>query len=129
MKPQLVLLLTRDPKFQKLLHEVLLDDGVIIVAKHSVGGALQVVCSRGGELDLAVIDFDDGCHGMTLLSAIRMCREDLPILAVTSRNMYHGAMVACGNGAKACLSKPMTATDLRMVVAGLGSPKALLTAA
>jgi len=129
MKPQLVLLLTRDPKFQKLLREVLLDDGAIILAKHSVGGALQVVCSRGSELDLAVIDFNDGCHGMTLLSAIRTCRDDLPILVVNSRNMYHGAAVACSNGAKACLAKPMTATDLRMVVAGLGLPKALLTAA
>jgi DNA-binding NtrC family response regulator len=128
MKPRLVLLLTRDNQFQKLLSDVLLDDSAIVVAKHSVSGALQLVCSRGSELDLVVIDFDDGCHGMTLLSAIKDCCEDLPIVVVTSRNMYHAAVVAYANGVEACLAKPITATDLRLVMAKLGAPKALLTA-
>lgn len=129
MKPRLVLLLTRDPKLKKLLSEALLDDGATVAVKHHISGALQMVCSRIDELDLVVIDFDDGCHGMTLLSAMNSCRPDLPIIVVTSRNMYHGAAVAYANGAEACLAKPINTADLRMVVAGLGAPKALLAVA
>lgn len=128
MKPRLVLLLTRDSQFKKLLSDVLLD-GAVIIVKHNVSSALQTVCSRGSELDLAVIDFDDSCHGMTLLNAIRNCRRNLPIVAVTSSDAYHAASVAYANGVEACLTKPFTASDLRMVVAKLGAPKPLLVAA
>lgn len=50
----------------------------------NVAEALRVVCERA-PLNLAVIDFDDGCHGMTLLSALNVCQPALPVIAVTSR--------------------------------------------
>ena len=72
MNTRLILFLTSDRDFEKLLAKAVLETGaaVILVAR-TVGAALQTVCTRSRELDFAVIDFDDGCHGMTLLSALR----------------------------------------------------------
>jgi DNA-binding NtrC family response regulator len=129
MKLRRVLLVSRDPQFQKTLSTELTHEGATVIAKHGVSGALQTICSQESEVDLAVIDFDDGCHGMTLLSAIRDCLPNLPILAVTSRDKYHGAAIAYAKGVVACLAKPVTAEELGLVVAGLGTSKSLLVAA
>jgi FOG: CheY-like receiver len=116
MKTQLVLLLTQDPQFKTLLSETLLGDGGSLAVKSAMSDAFQMVCSRGHELDLVVLDFDEGCHGMTLLSAIKNCRDDLPIIVATSGDVYHAAAVAYANGVDACLAKPVSAAELRRVV-------------
>jgi hypothetical protein len=33
-----------------------------------VGDTLQIICRRARELDFALLDFDHGCRGMTVLS-------------------------------------------------------------
>jgi DNA-binding NtrC family response regulator len=117
-----VLLLTRDRKFEKLLREALRESGATILSARDVGDALQIVCTRGAELDLAVIDRDD-CHGMTLLSAINACQHELPIVVVTSSDAYHCAALAYANGAAACVAKPITATELALAIHDLRAPK------
>ena len=130
MNTRLVLLLTRDREFEKLLAEAVLKTGaaVILVARN-IGDALQIVCTRGRELDFAVIDFDDGCHGMTLLSALDTCRADLPVVVVTSSDAYHAAAIAYANGVAACLAKPISGAELEVVIRELREPKLELTAA
>jgi DNA-binding response OmpR family regulator len=123
MNKRLVLLLTRDRYFEKLLAEALLESGTIVLVARTVGDALRIVCDRSRELDLAVIDFDDGCHGMTLLSAINICREELPIVVVMSSDKYHAAVLAYANGASACLAKPITAAELALAIHELRQPK------
>ena len=116
MKTHLVLLLTQDSRFKALLTEVLLDDGGSLAVKNDMSDAFQMVCSRGHELDLVVLDFDETRYGMTLISAIKNCREDLPIIVATSGDVYHAAAIAYANGVDACLAKPIPAGELRMVV-------------
>jgi ActR/RegA family two-component response regulator len=130
MNTRLVLLLTRDRDFEKLLTRAVLETGAaaILVAR-TVGDALHVVCTRGRELDFAVIDFDDGCHGMTLLSALDTCRHGLPVVVATSQDVYHAAAVAYANGVAACLAKPIGASDLEIVIRELRNPKLELEAA
>ena len=130
MNTRLVLLLTRDRDFEKLLTRAVLETGAaaILVAR-TVGDALHVVCTRGRELDFAVIDFDDGCHGMTLLSALDTCRHGLPVVVATSLDVYHAAAVAYANGVAACLAKPIGASDLEIVIQELRNPKLELEAA
>lgn len=128
MKRRFILLLTRDAQFKKLLADVLGDHDTAVLAEHSIAGALQVICSGESQPDLAVIDFDDGCHGMTLLNAFKACRPALPIVVVISTDVYHAAAVAYANGVEACLAKPITAADLRMAVATLGVSKVLFAA-
>jgi DNA-binding NtrC family response regulator len=99
MKPRLVLLYTHDRNFDRVLSEALFGTDAIVLIARSVGDALQVISSRGRELDLAVMDFDGGCRGMTLLSAVHTCHQQLPVLVTTSKDAEHATAVAYANGA------------------------------
>src|ERR1700694_5618408 len=77
MKPRMILLFTRDRNFARLVREALLGTRAIVLMARSVAEALQIVCQRGRELDVALMDFDGGCRGMTLLSAVHTCYRQL----------------------------------------------------
>jgi DNA-binding response OmpR family regulator len=128
MKPK-VLLYTRDPNFDGLLVEALSGTGAIVFITRTVADALQVVCQRGRELDFALMDFDGGCRGMTLLSAVHTCCEQLPILVTTSEDAEHATAVAYANGARSCLTKPRHASMLTAAIADLNAAHYQLAAA
>jgi DNA-binding NtrC family response regulator len=65
---------------------------------------------------------------MTLLSAIKNCLETLPVIVATSSDTYHAAAVAYANGAAACLAKPVTTAELKVVIRQLRQAKLELTA-
>ncbi len=93
--------------------EALLEtDGIICIA-HTADDALRIVCSNGSELELAVIDFDHGSNGMTLISAINTCaNHHLPMLVLTPPGEEHARFVARANGAAECLAKPISAAQM-----------------
>jgi DNA-binding response OmpR family regulator len=119
MKPRLVLLYTHDRNFDLLLSEALIGTDAIVLIARGVGDALQVVSSRGRELDFAILDFNNGCREMTLLSALHTCCEKLPTLVVTSKDLEHASAVAYANGARVCLTKPLPAALLADAIADL----------
>jgi CheY-like chemotaxis protein len=121
MKPRLVLLYTRDGGFDALVGRALAGSGTIVLIARTVADALRIICQRGRELAFALMDFDGGCRGLTLLSAIHTCFEQLPILVTTSIDAEHVAAVARANGASACLRKPTRAVPLAKVIAELTS--------
>jgi DNA-binding response OmpR family regulator len=129
MKRRLVLLYTRDPNFDRVLAEALWGTDAIVLIARSVGDALQVVSSRGRELDVAILDFNDGCRGMTLLSAVHTCCEKLPTLVVTSKDSEHASAVAYANGARVWLNKPLPAAPLANVISEVMAPDQPLIAA
>jgi DNA-binding NtrC family response regulator len=122
MNIRLALLLTHDADFEKVVTESLKESGAKILITHDVDHALEIGCQRGAELDLAVIDRSD-CHAITLLSAIRACRHDLPVVVVTSSESCHCAAIAYANGAAVCIAKPISVADLRVVLKQLCHPK------
>ena len=65
---------------------------------------------------------------MNFLGVVHACRKNMPVIAVTSTDLYHGAIFAGDNGVAACLAKPITLDELKLVVGELGVPKLLLTA-
>jgi DNA-binding NtrC family response regulator len=117
MKPRVILLYTRDRGFDSLLGEALNGSGAIVLIARTVAEALQIICQRGRELAFALMDFDGGCRGMTLLSAIHTCFEQLPILVTTSKDAEHVSAVAYANGAKTCLNKPLHSARLANAIA------------
>jgi DNA-binding response OmpR family regulator len=121
MKPRLVLLYTRDHTFDRVLAGALFGTGSIILIARSVGDALQIVCRRGRELNFAVLDFNDGCRGMALLSALHTCCEKLPTLVIISKDLEHASAVAYANGARVCLTKPLPGAMLANAIADLHS--------
>jgi DNA-binding NarL/FixJ family response regulator len=82
----------------------------------------QIVCQRGRELDFALMDFHDGCRGMTLLSAVHTCYERLPIVVTTLEDADQASSLAYANGARTCLKKPLSAAGFAEAIADLIAP-------
>jgi CheY-like chemotaxis protein len=122
MNIRLALLLTHDANFENIVTEALKDSGAQVLVRHDVDHALEIGCSRAAQFDLAIIDRHD-CHAITLLSALRACRHDLPVVIVTSGDTPHCAALAYANGATACLAKPIDATDLKLFLRQLLEPE------
>ena len=129
MKLRVILLYTRDPGFDSIVGEALSGSGAIVLIARSVAEALQIICQRGRDLAFALMDFDGGCRGLTLLSAVHTCFEGLPILVTTSKDAEHVTAVAYANGARACLSKPTQSARLANVIEELTAPNRQLAAA
>jgi CheY-like chemotaxis protein len=115
MKTTVMLLLTNDSELEDSVAKALLELGGVSHLTHDAGDALETVCGVH-DLDLAVIDFEHGPHGMTLLSAISMLREDLPIIVITHDDVKHVEALAYTNGAATCFSKPVSVTQLASAI-------------
>jgi len=112
MKTPVMLLLTDDNKLEELVADALSVIGAISHLTRDAGEALEIICGAN-DLDFAVIDFEHGPHGMTLLSALSTLREDLPLIAITRDDEEHVEALAYANGATACVSKRTVATQLK----------------
>lgn len=127
MNIHLALLLTHDPQFESIVTEVLEGGGAEVLIRHDVAHAMQIGCRRITQFDVVIIDRSD-CHAITLLSALRACRHDLPVIVVTSGDTGHCAALAYANGATACLAKPINAADLSLALHQLCEPNLKLAA-
>jgi DNA-binding response OmpR family regulator len=116
---RLALLYTRDDDLQKVVRQALWDTGTILLIARTVEDALQIVCRRERELDVAIMAFSEDCHGITLLSAIHGCCEQLPTLVVVDEDSEHASALAYANGARFCLSKPVSPVELANAIADL----------
>ena len=121
-KSPLILLFTRDGDFAQSVREAVSDTGATVLIARDVREGLQIVLQRGRELDSALMDFDDGCRGRTLLSAVHNCYEQLPIVVTTSEEAEHAISLAYANGARTCLKKPLSAAGFAEAIAGVTAP-------
>ena len=119
MKSPLILLFTRDGDFAQSVRDALFETGATVLIARDVRDGLQIVLQRGRELDSALMDFDNGCRGRTLLSAVHNCYEQLPIVVTTSEEAEHAISLAYANGARTCLKKPLSAAGFAKVVANV----------
>ena len=117
-----MLLLTNDHELERLVADALSKIGAISHLTRYAGDALEIICDVD-DLDLAIIDFEHGPHGMTLLGAISTLREDLPVIVITYDDEQHVGALAYANGATACLSKQAVATQLPNTIRQLCSSK------
>jgi DNA-binding NtrC family response regulator len=120
--PRTVLLFTCDSCFDELIAKVFSEPAITLSAR-TVREALQIVYRRGRELNLALMDFDGACHGMTLLSAVHTCYERLPIVVTTSEDGEHASFLAYANGARTCLKKPLSAVGFAQAIADVTAPR------
>jgi DNA-binding NtrC family response regulator len=122
MKTPVMLLLTNDNELEDLVADALSEIGGISHLTRDAGDALEIICGVN-DLDLAIIDFEHGPHGMTLLSAISTLREDLPVIVITCDDEQHVEALAYANGAAACFSKQAVATQLANAIRKLCNSK------
>jgi CheY-like chemotaxis protein len=116
---RLALLYTRDDDLEKVVRQALWETGTILLIARTVEDALQIVCRRARELDVVIMAFNEGCHGITLLSAIHGCCEQLPTLVIADKDSEHARALAYANGARFCLSKPVSPPELANAIADL----------
>ena len=86
MKGRQALLFTFDAEVESMVRQALLGTDISLLIARTVGEALQIACQQGRELDFAIMAFSEDCHGMTLLSAIHGCYDQLPTLVVVEEN-------------------------------------------
>src|SRR6476659_10303308 len=122
MKTPVMLLLTNDNELEELVADALSGIGGISHLTRDAGDALEIICGVL-DLDIAIIDFEHGPHGMTLLSAIRMLRGDLPVIVITHDDEKHVEALAYTNGARACFSKPVSTTQLVAAIQEFCGPR------
>jgi CheY-like chemotaxis protein len=121
MKTPVMLLLTADNGLEDLVAHALSEIGGISHLTRDAGDALEIICGVN-DLDLAIIDFEHGPHGMTLLNAISTLREDLPVIVITCDDEQHVEALAHANGATACLRKQAVTTQLANAIRDLCKP-------
>ncbi|HEU5246634.1 MAG TPA: response regulator [Candidatus Udaeobacter sp.] len=120
MKRPVILLLTNDNRLEDLVAHALSEIGGVSHLARNPNEALETVCGVPN-LDLAIVDFEHGPHGMTLLRAINAVCRQLPVIAITGDDESHVATVtACTHGAAACLAKPVSAIQLVSAIRELG---------
>ena len=123
MKAPLLLLLTNDPTLEDAVAQALSEAGGSSHLTGCAGDALRTVCGVGPDLDLAVIDFEHTGHGLSLVSAISMCCEELPIIVVRRDDEKYVEALAYASGATACLTKPVTAAEISAAIKQCRKPK------
>src|SRR6516162_10731515 len=123
MKTPVMLLLTNDNELEQLVAHALSEIGGVSHITRDAGDALQTICGVN-DLDLAIIDFEHGPHGMTLLSAIGALRHNMPVIVITRDDEEHVEALAYANGATTCLSKQAVAPRLANLIRELSKPKA-----
>ena len=128
-KPNLTLLLSHDPKLERECDAALRAIGGRQIIVQNAGEALRLICRHKSDVDLVVLDCENGSRGLTILAALSMLDNGLPVLVITSTDAAHTAAVAYANGASACLAKPANETELEIVIRALSEPKLQLRAA
>jgi len=122
MKTPVMLLLTNDNELEDLVACALSEMGRISHLTRDAGEALEIICAAD-DLDLAIIDFEHGPHGMTLLSVITTLREKLPVIVITRDDEEHVEALAYANGATVCFSKQAVSARLANTIRELCKPK------
>ena len=123
LKSDLVLLLTGDLELEQEAAMAAAASGARLTLAGTVGQTLEIIDERSRELALVVIDFDRDTGGMALLNALSTSRAQLPIVALTSTDRDHFTALAYADGAACCLTKPMNAAELEMVIRVLGKSR------
>jgi DNA-binding NtrC family response regulator len=119
MKTPVILLLTKDNGLEDLVARALSEIGGVSHLARGADEALEIVCGVRS-LDLAIVDFEHGPHGMTLLRGINTVCTQLPVIVITHDDETHVAALAYTNGAAACLAKPVSATQVVSAIRELG---------
>src|SRR6516164_2454599 len=115
MKTPVTLLLTTDNELEELAADALSEVGAVSHLAREASDALETICGVK-DLDLAIIDFEHGPHGMTLLGVIGALRHNMPVIVITRDDEEHVEALAYANGATTCLSKQAVAPRLANLI-------------
>jgi hypothetical protein len=102
-----------------VLKEALLGIRAVVLIARSLDAVRRIVFRWRRELDLAVLDFNQGFSGMTVLTALNSRYDKLRTLAANSEGKDRACTFALAKGARICLSKPFSSAILAKAIANL----------
>jgi DNA-binding response OmpR family regulator len=101
---------------------------VVLIARN-LDAWRKIVFRLGRELDLAIMDFNQGFRGMTVLNALNGCDDTLPTLGLSWEGEDGAGAVAFAKSARVCLSKPFSSAILAKAIAILCPTRSRLAVA
>jgi DNA-binding response OmpR family regulator len=109
---KLVLLIDADPSTRDVVRPLLAPRGLEVVqARNGVAG-LEIVQRLPDLFKLAMINLQiPGLSGAVLIETLRLCRQELPVVCLSSTERTAPAAASSN-----CLSKPLQAAELRAQV-------------
>jgi DNA-binding NtrC family response regulator len=128
MKTPHVLLLTDDRQLQTAVAEAVLEIGGLSCLVRDVDEALTTICDGVSKIDAAIIDFQHGPRGLTLISALKACQGHLPVIAVVQQNDNQIQGLAYKMGATACFGREFSKYAFVSAIQQLSETKSLLAA-
>ncbi|MGE5215957.1 MAG: hypothetical protein ACM3SP_03015 [Chloroflexota bacterium] len=124
IKSKLVLLLTRDIELEQQFAVAAAGSSARLIVARTLGVALEIIHQRDRQLELVVIDFDNGTDGILLLRALTTSSAELPVVALTSSDSDDSTVLACDDANVCCLTKSIKAVELVSRVLGRSRPQA-----
>jgi DNA-binding NtrC family response regulator len=124
-----VLLLTDNGPLQTAVAAALSEIGGRSCVARDVDEAVAGVCGGVSQIDAAIIDFQHGAHGLTLLSALKACQPRLPVIAILQHDDKQIQALAYALGATACLCSGFSRYALVSAIQQMPEIKAALRAA
>ena len=118
VKSKLVLLLTRDIELEQQFAVAAAASSARLIVARTIGVVLEIIHQRDRQLELVVIDFDNGTDGIPLLRALTTSSAGLPVVALTSSDGDDSTVLACDDANVCCLTKPIKAVELVSRVLG-----------
>ncbi len=116
MKTPVILLLTNDPQVEETVAQALNEMGGFSHLACCASEALETACGVGSELTLAIIDFEHGFDRLSLVQALRMYCEHLPVIVITPDAGKHMEALASAGGACFFLHKPVSAAQIEALI-------------
>jgi DNA-binding NtrC family response regulator len=125
MKMPVMLLLSSNDELEDLVTHALSEIGGLSHLRRNADDALDTICGMN-DLDIVIIDFEHGPRAMTLLRAISVLRENMPVIVITRDDDKHVEALAYANNATRCLSRQAAKTQLASTIRQLCNPKQVL---
>lgn len=117
MKTCSILLVNDDPQVIASLHEALSRvRHRLIVGPTAVAALAAMNGDEDGGFDALVVDLDIGTDGLALMSAVRSCCPQLPVIALTPSDEWFLKEEAFLHGAAALLDKPVAAAEVTAAI-------------
>jgi len=116
MKAPVILLLTNDPQVEETVAQALTEMGGLSHLACCAREALETACGVGNKLTLAIIDFEHGYDRLSLVQAIRMYCEHLPVVVITPDAGKGMEALSSAHGACFFLHKPVSAAQIEALI-------------
>lgn len=113
MKSQAVLLVDDDPQIKRLVADALANSEFRLLVAPNACEAMRLLQVRGQDICIVIAELAPLAQGLTLLTAVKAWRNDLPFIILTAFGNWDVYAEAMAAGVSEFLTKPTEVPALR----------------